>query len=130
MSGIAPAASLLGRLLLVAIFIWAGTGKITGYEGTAAYMQKAGVPGTLLPVVIGVELLGGLLIAIGWQTRLVAFLLAGFTVLSALMFHNNFGDRNQMIHFMKNLAIAGGFLMLVANGAGAWSVDLRSARDD
>lgn len=128
MSGLAPAASLLARLLLVAIFAWAGYGKITGYEGTGAYMAKAGVPGTLLPIVIGVELLGALLIAIGWQTRLVAFLLAGFTVLSALLFHNNFADRNQMIHFMKNLAIAGGFLMLVANGAGTWSVDGRNGK--
>ncbi|MDX2158166.1 MAG: DoxX family protein [Hyphomicrobiaceae bacterium] len=120
------AASLVGRLLLVAIFIWAGVGKITGYEGTVGYMQKFGVPGTLLPVVIALELGGGLLIAFGWQTRLVAFLLAGFTVVSAVIFHNSFDDRNQMIHFMKNLAITGGFLMLVANGPGGWSLDGRS----
>lgn len=125
MANLSAAASLLGRLLLVAIFIQAGYGKIGGYEGTVAYMAKAGVPGALLPLVIAVELGGGLLIAIGWQTRIVAFLLAGFTALSALLFHNNFADRNQMIHFMKNVAITGGFLLLVANGAGAWSVDGR-----
>jgi len=120
------AAALLGRLLLIAIFLWAGLGKITGYEATVGHMQKFGVPGGLLPIVIALEVLGGLLIAIGWQTRLVAFLLAGFTVVSALIFHTSFGDRNQTIHFMKTMAIAGGFLMLVAHGPGGWSLDGRS----
>lgn len=83
------------------------------------------MPGILLPLVILTELGGGLLILVGWQTRIVAFLMAGFTLLAALLFHFKTGDRNQMIHFMKNIAIAGGFLSLVANGAGAWSVDGR-----
>jgi len=120
-------AALVGRLLLAAIFIQSGWGKIGGYEGAVAYMAKAGVPGTLLPVVIAVELLGGLLIAIGWQTRLVAVGMAIFTLLAAYFFHTNFGDRNQAIHFMKNLAIAGGFLVLAAGGPGGWSVDGRRA---
>ena len=124
-SSMNSAAALIGRLLLAAIFIHAGYGKILGYAGTAEYMQKFGVPGQLLPLVIAVELGGGLLIAIGWQTRLVALLLAGFTLIAAVTFHNNFGDRNQSIHFMKNLSIAGGFLMLFVSGAGAWSVDGR-----
>ena len=124
-SGLNNAAALVGRLLLVAIFIQAGWGKIGGYEGTAAYMAKAGVPGSLLPVVIAVELLGGLLIVIGWQTRLVAIGLAIFTLVAAYLFHMNFGDQNQAIHFMKNVAIAGGFLILAAGGAGAWSIDGR-----
>ena len=93
-SGLNNAVALVGRLLLAAIFIQAGWGKIGGYEGTAAYMAKAGVPGSLLPVVIAVELLGGLLIVIGWQTRLVAIGLAIFTVLAAYLFHMNFGDEN------------------------------------
>ncbi len=88
-------------------------------------MARAGVPGSLLPVVIAVELLGGLLIVIGWQTRLVAIGLAIFTLLAAYLFHMNFGDRNQTIHFMKNVAIAGGFLALAAGGPGAWSIDGR-----
>ena len=121
------AAALIGRLLLAAIFIHAGYGKILGYAGTAEYMAKAGVPGALLPLVILVELGGGILIAIGWQTRLVAIALAGFTILAAILFHANFGDRNQAIHFMKNMAIAGGFLTLFANGAGGWSVDGRKS---
>jgi putative oxidoreductase len=124
-SGLNNATALVGRLLLAAIFIQAGWGKIGGYEGTVAYMAKAGVPGSLLPVVIAVELLGGLLIVIGWQTRLVAIGLAIFTLLAAYLFHLNFGDSNQAIHFMKNVAIAGGFLALAAGGPGAWSVDGR-----
>ena len=118
-------AALVGRLLLAAIFIQEGWGKIGGYEGTVAYMAKAGVPGVLAPVVIAVELLGGILIVLGWQTRLVAVGLAVFAVLAAVLFHMNFGDRNQSIHFMKNVAIAGGFLMLAAGGPGAWSIDGR-----
>ena len=118
-------AVLVGRLLLAAIFIQAGWGKIGGYDEAAAYMAKAGVSGSLLPLVIAVELLGGLLIVIGWQTRLVAIGLAIFTLLAAYLFHMNFGDRNQAIHFMKNVAIAGGFLTLAAGGPGAWSIDGR-----
>jgi putative oxidoreductase len=119
------AATLVGRLLLAAIFIKSGWGKIGGFDATQAYMQKAGVPGFLLPVVIAVELGGGLLIAVGWRTRTVAILLAGFTLLAALLFHFQLGDRGQAINFMKNLAITGGFLTLFAHGPGAWSVDNR-----
>lgn len=122
------AAALAGRLLLAAIFIQAGYGKIMGYAGSAEYMQKFGVPGALLPLVIFTEIAGGILIAVGWQARLAAIALAGFTLVAALIFHSNFGDRNQSIHFMKNLAIAGGFLMLFAGGPGAWSIDGRRMR--
>ena len=80
----------------------------------------------LLPIVIAVELLGGLAIILGWHTRIAAFLLAGFSLVSAVLFHANFGDQMQMIMFMKNLALAGGFLMLVSLGAGPWSIDNRS----
>jgi putative oxidoreductase len=124
-SALENAAALVGRLLLAAIFVQAGWGKIGGFDTTAAYMSKAGVPGTLLPLDIAVELLGGLLIVIGWQTRLVAIGLAAFTIVAALLFHWNFGDRNQEIHFMKNMAIAGGFLVFAAGGPGAWSLDGR-----
>lgn len=124
-SGLNNAAALVGRILLAAIFIQAGWEKIGDYERTVAYMARADVPGSLLPVVIAVELLGGLLIVIGWQTRLVAIGLAIFTLVAAYLFHMNFGDKNQAIHFMKNVAIAGGFLVLAAGGAGAWSIDGR-----
>ncbi|MCB1539647.1 MAG: DoxX family protein [Rhodoblastus sp.] len=120
---IVNAAALLGRIFMSAIFISAGYKKIFGYAGTAAYMAKMGVPGALLPLVVLTELGGGLLILFGFQTRIVAFLLAGFSLLSGLLFHYAVGDAGNMIHFWKNVAIAGGFLGMVAHGAGAWSID-------
>lgn len=116
-------AKLIGRLLLVAIFIQAGYGKIGGYQGTVAYMNSMGVPGLLLPGVIAVELVAGLMIALGFKTRLAAIALAGFTVVAAVLFHYQPADRNQMIHFMKNLAIAGGFLMVAAAGPGRYAIE-------
>ncbi len=115
-----------GRLFISFIFLHSGLGKITGYAGTQGYMEAMGVPGALLPLVIAVEVLGGLAVLLGWHTRVAAFLLAGFSLLSALLFHANFADHGQMISFMKNVAIAGGFLMIVAQGAGAYSLDNRS----
>ncbi|HTT12487.1 MAG TPA: DoxX family protein [Burkholderiaceae bacterium] len=126
-STLASLAELGGRVFLAAIFLLSGIGKIGSYAGTAAYMASVGVPGALLPLVIATEVLGGLAIVIGWKTRVVAFLLAGFTLLAALIFHSKMGDQIQMIMFMKNIAIAGGFLLLVANGPGRWSLDRRSA---
>ena len=114
-----------GRVLIAAMFVMSGMGKIFAYQGTQGYMESVGVPGSLLPLVIIVELLGGLAIIVGWQTRLVALALAGFCLISAVLFHNNFGDQTQMIMFLKNVSIAGGFLFLVANGAGAYSLDNR-----
>ena len=113
----------VGRILISLIFISSGIGKITGYAGTQAYMESVGVPGMLLPLVIAVELLGGLAIILGWHTRLAAFLLAGFCLLSGFIFHGNFGDQAQYIQFMKNLALTGAFLMIVSHGAGPWSID-------
>jgi putative oxidoreductase len=123
-----PWAELSGRILIALIFITAGYGKIGGYEGTQAYMAAMGVPGALLPLVIATELGGGLLIAFGLFTRYTAFALAGFSILSAILFHGNFGDQMQQIMFMKNLAIAGGFLFLVVHGAGTVSLDRRFNR--
>ncbi|MFT4097568.1 MAG: DoxX family protein [Rhodoblastus sp.] len=125
---IANAAALLGRIFMSAIFISAGFSKIGGYAGSAAYMAKMGVPGALLPLVILTELGGGLLILIGYQTRIVAFLLAGFCLLAGIIFHLSVGDAANMISFWKNVAIAGGFLGMVAHGAGAWSVDAQMRR--
>lgn len=116
---------LVGRLLLAAIFIKAGWDKIWSYQATAAYMTKGGVPGSLLPLVLITELVGGLLIVVGWQTRCVAVALAGFTLVAGLLFHWDPGNSGQVIHFYKNLAIAGGFLALFASGAGAYSLDGR-----
>lgn len=121
-------AELAGRILLASLFLLSGLSKLGAYSATAAYMHSAGVPGALLPVVIAAEVLGSLAIILGWKTRLAAALLAGFSLLTAFVFHNNFGDQIQMIMFLKNVSIAGGFLLLVVNGAGPLSIDRRSAR--
>ena len=121
-------AELGGRVLLAALFLLSGVGKIGGYDATAGYMAAVGVPGALLPLVIAIEVLGAAAIIVGWKTRIVAFLLAGFTLLSAVIFHSNFADQIQMIMFLKNLSIAGGFLLLVVHGAGRISVDQRVAK--
>ena len=84
-----------------------------------------GAPSFLLPFVILLEVIGGVAIVVGWQTRWTALSLAGFCILSALIFHSNFTDQNEMANFMKNVAIAGGFLLLFVNGPGAWSLDER-----
>ena len=116
----------LGRVLIAAIFLIAGFQKISGYAGTAGYMEAMGVPGALLPLVILLEIGGALALVAGWHTRGVAALLAGFTILSAVIFHANFADQMQAIMFLKNLAVAGGFLFLVANGPGAYALDTRA----
>lgn len=116
---------LTGRVLMSSIFIMAGINKVSGYAGTQGYMESVGVPGALLPLVILLEVGGGLAILLGWQTRIAAFLLAGFSVLSALIFHANFGDQTQFILFMKNVAMAGGLLFLVAGEKHAWSIDAK-----
>jgi len=127
-NGLRDIAELAGRVLLAALFLLSGLGKIGGYAATAGYMAAVGVPSALLPAVIAVEVLGAIAIVAGWRTRIVAFLLAGFTLLSALIFHNNFADQVQLVMFLKNVSIAGGLLLLVANGAGRLSMDGRPVR--
>src|SRR5260221_7016190 len=119
---------LAGRSLLALLFLLSGVGKIGAYARTAAYMSSVGVPGALLPVVIATEALGAIAIILGWQTRVAALLLAGHTLLAALIFHTNFADQIEMIMFLKNVSIAGGLLLLVANGAGRLSLDRRFAK--
>lgn len=115
--------SLISRLLLSALFVWGGFGKITAIAATQGYMESKGLPGILIYPTILLELGGGLLIILGFQTRVVAALLAGFCVVSALVFHSDLGDQIQLIMFMKNLGLAGGFLLLVQHGAGAIAID-------
>ena len=129
-------ASPLGRVLIAVLFIMAGFSKITGYAGTQAYMDMMGVPGGLLPLVILLEIGGGLMLLVGYQTRLVALLLGGFVLISGILFHlipgagmEGMAAQNEQIHFMKNLAIAGGLGFVLANGAGAFSVDSRTGAD-
>lgn len=121
--------TLLGRLLLGQIFLLAGISKIGGFAATQGWMEAMGVPGILLPAVILLEIGGGLALILGWQARLSAVALAGFSIIAAAIFHNNLADQMQSILFMKNLAIAGGLLFLAAHGAGELSIEARlSAR--
>lgn len=121
--------NLIARLLLAQIFILAGLTKLgTGYAGTEAYMASMGVPALLLPAVIALEVGGGLALAVGLMARPAAAALAVFTLLAACIFHNHFADSMQMILFMKNLAITGGLLMVVAYGGGRLSLDALRAR--
>ncbi|NOZ41943.1 MAG: DoxX family protein [Alphaproteobacteria bacterium] len=113
----------VGRVLISLLFLVAGLGKIAAYHGTQSYMEAKGVPGSLLPVTILFEVGFSLAIIIGWQTRLVALAMAGFSLITAAIFHSDFSNEIQFIMFMKNVAIAGGFLFLVAHGAGAFSLD-------
>ena len=125
LSGLADAA---GRVLLALLFLLAGGSKLGAYGATVAYMSSAGVPGALLPAVIGTELGGALAIILGWKTRLAAALLAGFSVLTAVTFHNNFADQTQMIMFLKNISIMGGALLILVTGGGRFSLDRRVGR--
>ncbi|HEC74736.1 MAG TPA: DoxX family protein [Methylophaga aminisulfidivorans] len=115
-----------GRFMLSFLFIAAGIGKLgAGYAATEGYMAMMGVPSWLLPIVIATEIGGGLAILLGFKTRVVAFLMAGFTLLTAIIFHSNLADQTQSIMFMKNLSIAGGLLLLTVNGAGRYALDNR-----
>ena len=118
-----PYTDLGGRLLIAALFLTSGAGKIAGYAGTEAYMHSAGVPAALLPLVITLELGGGIAIVVGLFTRHIALLLAGFSIVAGVIFHAGNPDMMQQIMFLKNLGLAGGFMFLVANGAGQLSLD-------
>jgi putative oxidoreductase len=118
---------LVARILLAIIFVMSGFGKLTNIAGTAAYFANYSLPApTAVAVIVGlIELLGGLAILVGFKTRIAAWVLAIFSVASALVAHTDFADQMQMINFLKNLAIAGGFLALAVEGAGSISVDGR-----
>jgi len=121
---------LVGRLLLASLFVHEALIKLTAYDMAARYTAAYGVPVWLLPAAILVEFAGGVMIALGWQTRVAALALAAFCLATALIFHTNFEDRNQLIHFEKDLALAGAFLILGARGAGSLSLERRSDRGD
>jgi putative oxidoreductase len=120
----------LGRLLLVALFLLSGAGKVADPSGTIAFIGSTGAP---LPAVgyaisVAVELGASTLFLLGYKTRTAATALALFCFATAYLAHRNFADQNQMIHFMKNLSIAGGFLQVVALGAGSFTLDARLSR--
>jgi putative oxidoreductase len=124
------AAAAVGRVLMSVIFLLSGFQKLAEFSGTAAYMASRGLPEPDVAAVVAivVECIGGLFVLVGYQTRLAGLVLAIWCIATALVAHTNFGDGNQMIHFLKNLAMAGGFLQLLAFGGGVWSIDSRSVR--
>ena len=113
----------LGRLLIAQVFLIVGYRKVIYYDATAGWMESMGISGSLLPLVIIVEILGSLGLIIGWQTRICAILLCGYCFLTALLFHMEFSDPMQQISFMKNIALSGGLLYIFASGAGKLSLD-------
>lgn len=118
---------LLGRVLLSAMFILAGFSKLTAISGTAGWFGSIGLPfPTVVTVLVGLlELVGGLAVLVGFQTRIAALALAAFTVAATLVAHTDFADMNQLLFFQKNFAIAGGFLVLAVFGPGAWALGKR-----
>ncbi len=120
---------LLGRILIGVPFLMSGLSKLGAYAGTVGYISSVGLPAATLAYIVAVatEAGGGVLLIAGYRARLVSLVMALFSLAAAVFFHNNFGDQNQMIHFLKNVMMAGGLLQITYFGAGAWSLDARSA---
>ena len=114
---------LLARILISALFLINGIFKITNYDGTLDWIEGYGMPGVLLIPAIILEILGPILIIIGYQTKITAALLSLFCLATAVIFHNDFSNQMQLTSFLKNIAIAGGFLFLVINGSKKFSLD-------
>ena len=114
---------LIGRIFISSIFLLSGFNKIGNYDGTISWMESFGLPGFLLIPAIILEIIAPILIIIGYQTRIAAGALSLFCIATAVIFHNDFSDQMQLIAFMKNLALAGGFLFLLVNGAKGYCLD-------
>ena len=114
---------LIGRVFISGVFLLSGFNKIGNYDGTVGWMESFGLPGFLLIPAIILEILAPILIIIGYQTRIAAAALSLFCIATAIIFHTDFSDQMQFIAFMKNLALAGGFLFLVVNGAKGYCLD-------
>jgi putative oxidoreductase len=121
---------LLGRILIGAPFVMSGLGKLGSYAATVGFIAAVGLPVPPLAFIVAVltELGGGLLLLSGYRARVVSLAMAVFCVVTAMFFHHNFADQNQMIHFLKNVMMAGGLLQIAYFGAGAFSFDARSGR--
>ena len=116
-------ADLIGRILISALFLLNGIFKISNYDGTIGWMESFGMPGILLIPAIILEIAGPVLIIIGYKTKLAAGLLSLFCIATAFIFHNDFANQMQLTSFLKNIALAGGFLILFVNGAKGFSLD-------
>lgn len=127
LTGIVPTA---GRVLLAAIFILSGLSKLSAPAATIGFIESVGLPFPALAYAgaVGLEVLGGIALIVGFQTRLVAAAMALFSIVTAAAFHGDLADQNQFIHFFKNVAMAGGLLQIVAFGAGRFSIDAKFGR--
>ena len=114
---------IFGRIFLSAVFLIAGVNKIFNYEGTTTYMESFGVPDFLYIPAIILEILFPLLIIIGYQTKISALIMAIFSISLAIIFHTDFSNQMQVMSFLKNFAIAGGFIIIFVNGPSRWSID-------
>jgi putative oxidoreductase len=114
---------LFARILISTLFLINGIFKITNYDGTLDWMEGYGMPGVLLIPAIILEILGPILIIIGYQTKITAAFLSLFCLATAVIFHNDFSNQMQLTSFLKNIALAGGFLFLVINGSKKFSLD-------
>ena len=114
---------ILGRILLSAIFLINGIGKIFNYEGTIQYMENFDIPGYLIIPAITVEILFPILLILGYYTKFSALVLSLFTLALAVIFHTDFSNQMQLMSFLKNIAIAGGFLIIFVYGPGKYSLD-------
>ena len=133
MTTTSSAGALVARVLLAFMFILAGWGKLGDIQGSMAYTASGGLPGAFVFPAIAVELLGGLAVLVGWQTRWAALALAAFAVVTGVLYHyvpalglEGYDRVGQIINFQKNLAIAGGFLLLAATGPGRFALDART----
>jgi putative oxidoreductase len=127
--GLADAGELVGRMLLGLLFVIEAFSKIGNYAGAGRYMTAYGVPAELLPAVIALELGAGIMIMAGWYTRIAALALSAFCLAAAVIFHTEFSDGNQFVHFLKDIGLAGAFLVVWARGAGPFSVDAWRSRN-
>ena len=114
---------LFARILISTLFLINGIFKITNYDGTVGWMEGYGVPGILIIPAIIIEILGPILIMVGYQTKITAAFLSLFCLATAVIFHNDFSNQMQLTSFLKNIALAGGFLFLVINGSKKFSLD-------
>ena len=118
--------NLIGRILISSVFLISGFNKINQYDGTIEWMESFGVPGILIIPAILLEIIGSLMIIIGYKTRVIATLFSIFCIILAIIFHNDFSDQMQLVSFLKNLGLAGGFLFLVVSGPGKISLDKKA----
>ena len=114
---------LIGRIFISAVFLLSGFNKIGNYEGSVEWMESFNLPEFFLIPAIILEIFAPILIIIGYQTRIAAAFLSIFCIATAIIFHNNLGDQMQFVAFMKNIALAGGFLFLVVNGSKGYCLD-------